>query len=93
MGRLKNRRVGLAETEESPERTVYDLSGVIFERAPRRPRTSLNLTRLQHTDAATARCVWECLKRRRPALAALLTDPGLQALKKTFDAEISIELD
>lgn len=58
---------------------------VRIERA--RPVARLNLSAL---DPPAKRALWQRLQRERPALAALLRDPNLQALRAAFDAELYI---
>jgi len=93
MGKLKNHRDRATEAAEKAQPRWYDLSGVIFEREPRKPPQRLNLTRLSRQDAAVSRCVWECIKRRKPALAALLQDKPLHDMRAFFNGEISIDLE
>ena len=54
------------------------------------PRRRLNLTAL---DAIEKRLVWECLKRRQPALAGLLADPRLEALRGAFNGSVLMTID
>ncbi len=54
------------------------------------PRRMLNITGL---DEIEKRLVWECLKRRKPALADLLKDPVLHRLREECNGVIRIELD
>ena len=54
------------------------------------PVTGLNLSRL---PPAEKRAKWDEIRHTQPELAALLKDPTLQALIKTFDAEVLIEND
>lgn len=53
-------------------------------------REELNVSRL---DAVEKRLVWNCFKRSRPKLAALLRDPALQAVCSTFGADVIIAVD
>jgi len=90
---MKNQRSRATDTAEKAPPRWFDLSGVVFEREAHPRPQMINLTRLSRNDAAMSRCVWECIKRRRPALAELLQDKNLHALRDHFNAEISIELE
>jgi len=54
---------------------------------PPQPQPRLNLSTLTPDDK---RQVWEHLKRRHPELAALLKQPELQEMIRTFDATIQL---
>jgi len=43
-------------------------------------------------DMVAWNLTWRCLKRSRPAMAKLLSDPNVIAFVKAFNAEISFEL-
>ena len=76
------------ESRETPSWPAPLPSGVVLETA--RKRRMLNITGL---DDIEKRLVWECLKRRKPALAELLKDPALHQLREAFNGKIYIELD
>jgi hypothetical protein len=63
---------------------------IIRRNPPPHPQPKLNLATLSPDDK---RQVWEHLKRRHPELAALLKQPELQALIRTFDATIQLPAD
>ena len=93
MGKLKTHRSERKSGGQTKNAGWFDLSGVIFEREPYPRPKLLNLTRLSRSDPALSRCVWECIKRRQPALAELLKDRALHEMREFFDGEISIKLE
>lgn len=77
--------------DEAPAKPTWPAPlppGVVL--ATERPRRMLNITGLDDTEK---RLVWECLKRRKPALAEMLKDPVLHRLREEFNGKIRIELD
>ena len=54
------------------------------------PRKRLNLTAM---DAIEKRLVWECLKRRQPALAALLSDKRFEDVRRAFNGNVFMTID
>lgn len=52
------------------------------------PERLTNLTQLAPQDKKT---LWREIRTQRPALAALLKDPNLHALREAFDADICSE--
>ena len=52
------------------------------------PRRLLNLSQLPSEEK---QATWQQIRERAPALAALLQDPTLQALREAFDADICID--
>lgn len=60
------------------------------EVAKAEPVRGLNLSQLAPEEK---RAKWAEIRRERPELAALLSDPAFQALRETFDADIYIDED
>jgi len=70
-----------------PEDIPYwDISGIAFVHDPGTPRT--NLSRL---PPAEKRAAWARIKEENPALAELLQSEEVQALIRTFDAEVWVD--
>lgn len=65
-------------------------AGIVLEKATRVPM--LNLTKM---DDVERRLTWECIKRRRPALAQLLREHGaeLERIRAAFNGAIRITVE
>lgn len=53
--------------------------------------TPVDLVNLSRLGPVEKRTLWREIRTQRPALAALLQDPTLQALRAAFEAELCIE--
>ncbi|RFA31315.1 hypothetical protein CAI21_01415 [Alkalilimnicola ehrlichii] len=53
-----------------------------------RPTSWLNLSQLEPAEKAAH---WQEIREQQPALAALLAEPGFQALRTQFNADVMIE--
>jgi len=89
VGALKNARQQRREAGPNGVSAVpqyFSLRGIRWTKYRKRP-DQVNVTRLAAQDPGAWSLVWRCIKRSRPQLAALLMDPQLAAIQKTFNCE------
>lgn len=75
------------------DRPSFNLSTVINLARASENTEILKRTVEQHMDRAAWGITWQCLKRRRPELAKLLSDPDFKAMQQAFNAEIYIDVE